>query len=440
MKQAGFALFETSIGPCAIAWGERGVVGLQLPERTTTATAARMRKRFPDAVETRPPRDVARAMRDIAALLGGRSVDLSGVALDMDGVPPFHRCAYEAARRIPAGATRTYGELAAAAGSPNASRAIGQAMRRNPFPIVVPCHRVLASGGRTGGFTAEGGVDTKLRMLEIEGAVLPGAGRAKAAARSNGDGARTTRPSGRTSGTKAETSAASRTGSTQPAATRTKAVPVRANGDLPYDARRALRDLRASDATLARLIDEVGPLRLQLKSAHSVFGALAEAIVYQQLTGKAAATIYGRVCALFPRSRGGFTPEHILGASDEALRGAGLSRAKAAALRDLADKTAAGVVPTIAKARRMDDAELIDHLTQVRGIGRWTVEMLLIFRLARPDVLPVDDYGVRKGFAIAWNRKELPTAKELARYGERWQPWRSVASWYLWRATDRKPK
>ncbi len=219
-----------------------------------------------------------------------------------------------------------------------------------------------------------------------------------------------------------------------------KPAPTPSNGELPYDARRALRELRASDATLARLIDEVGPLRLQLKSTRDVFGALAEAIVYQQLTGKAAATIYGRVCALFPSSRRGFTPAHVVATSDDVLRGAGLSRAKAAALRDLAEKAANGVVPTLARARRMDDADLVDHLTQVRGVGRWTVEMLLIFRLGRPDVLPVDDYGVRKGFAAAWNRKELPTAKELARYGERWAPWRSVASWYLWRAADRKTR
>jgi 3-methyladenine DNA glycosylase/8-oxoguanine DNA glycosylase len=208
---------------------------------------------------------------------------------------------------------------------------------------------------------------------------------------------------------------------------------------LPFDARTALRELRACDPVLARLIDEVGPLGLRTKETGSVFGALAEAIVYQQLTGKAAATIYGRVCALFPKSRNGFTPKHILGAGDEALRAAGLSRAKTAALRDLAERTQSGELPTLAKVRRMDDDAIVEALTKVRGIGRWTVEMLLIFRLGRTDVLPVDDYGVRKGYAIAFGRKELPAAKDLARYGEKWKPWRSVASWYLWRATDLQP-
>ena len=394
MSDHGFTLFETSIGRCGIAWGERGIVGLQLPEATVSATRARMRKRFPGALEAAPPRDAARAVRDVTALLGGKRVDLSAVTLDMNSVPPFHRRAYEAARSIPAGLTRSYGELAAKLGSPKSSRAIGQAMRRNPFPIVVPCHRVLAASGRMGGFTAAGGIDTKRRMLEIEGAQL--AGPAKRG--------------------------------------------VEESAGLPFDAKKALRELRASDALLARLIDDVGPLRLELKTTGSVFGALAESIVYQQLTGRAAGTIYGRVCALFPRARGGFTPAHILAASDESLRGAGLSRAKVAALRDLAEKTSSGQLPVLAKVRRMDSADIIESLTQVRGVGRWTVEMLLIFRLARPDVLPVDDYGVRKGFAIAFGKRELPSARDLERYGERWKPWRSVASWYLWRAADRKPE
>jgi len=434
MSDVGFTLFETSIGHCGIAWGKGGIVGLQLPEGSAGATRARMRKRFPAAVETDPPRDVARTLRDVTALLGGKRVDLSAVALDMNGVPPFHRRAYEAARSIPAGRTRSYGELAARLGSPNSSRAVGQAMGRNPFPIVVPCHRVLAAGGRAGGFTAAGGIDTKMRMLEIEGAQLTVPAR-RGATRQGGNGAATAKRNGTSAARDAEDTPARATAKV----TKPRAAKSASSNGLPFDANKALRDLRASDATLARLIDEVGPLGLELKTTGSVFGALAEAIVYQQLTGKAAATIHGRICALFPRARNGFTPAHILAAPDEALRGAGLSRAKVAALRDLAEKTAGGELPTLAKVRRMDDAAIIESLTAVRGVGRWTVEMLLIFRLARPDVLPVDDYGVRKGYALAFRKRDLPSAGDLARYGERWKPWRSVASWYLWRATDKKP-
>jgi 3-methyladenine DNA glycosylase/8-oxoguanine DNA glycosylase len=161
-----------------------------------------------------------------------------------------------------------------------------------------------------------------------------------------------------------------------------------------------------------------------------------EAIVYQQLSGKAAATIHGRVCALFPPARSGPTAVNILAASETALRGAGLSQAKTLALRDLARKTEDGDVPSLASIRRMDDEAIIEHLTRVRGVGRWTAEMFLMFRLGRPDVLPVGDYGVRKGFAVAFKKRQLPSPQAVGQYGERWKPYRTVASWYLWRALD----
>ena len=143
------------------------------------------------------------------------------------------------------------------------------------------------------------------------------------------------------------------------------------------------------------------------------------------------------MCALFPRLHEGLTAEKILGASDDKLRGAGLSRAKLLALRDLARRTADGEIPTLAEMQRLDDDEVITRLTAVRGVGRWTVEMLLIFRLGRPDVLPADDYGIRKGFAAAFRKRALPTRDELDRRGARWKPYRTVASWYLWRAAER---
>jgi 3-methyladenine DNA glycosylase/8-oxoguanine DNA glycosylase len=164
--------------------------------------------------------------------------------------------------------------------------------------------------------------------------------------------------------------------------------------------------------------------------------ALAEAIVYQQLNGRAAATIFARVRALFPRAHEGPTAEQILRTSDQKLRGAGLSRSKLLSLRDLARRAMDGQIPTLAEVHRMEDEAIIERLTEVRGIGRWTVEMLLIFRLGRPDVLPVDDYGVRKGFALAYRKRKLPAPRALMKHGERWRPYRSVASWYLWRALE----
>ncbi|MBI3724054.1 DNA-3-methyladenine glycosylase 2 family protein [bacterium] len=201
------------------------------------------------------------------------------------------------------------------------------------------------------------------------------------------------------------------------------------------NARAALAKLREADARLGRMIERIGPFRLKLEDMHSPFESLTEAIVYQQLTGKAAATILSRVLAIFPAKRFP-SPDDILGSEDETLRGAGLSRAKVAAIKDLAAKTKDGVVPSLAALTALEDAAIIERLTQIRGIGPWTVEMLLIFRLGRPDILPASDYGVRKGFARAFGKRDLPTPKEVLARGERWRPFRTVASWYLWRASE----
>jgi methylated-DNA-[protein]-cysteine S-methyltransferase len=183
MTAYGFALFDTAIGRCGVAWNDRGVTGLQLPEADEQQIRARMLQRFPAAGETIPPAEVRRALESVVKLLAGEPCDLSVVPLDMDGVPPFHRRVYEVARDIPAGATMSYGEIAARLGAPRAARAVGQALGQNPFPIIVPCHRVLGAGGRIGGFSAHGGVATKLRMLANEGVKVSGAPAAPVARR-----------------------------------------------------------------------------------------------------------------------------------------------------------------------------------------------------------------------------------------------------------------
>jgi 3-methyladenine DNA glycosylase/8-oxoguanine DNA glycosylase len=165
------------------------------------------------------------------------------------------------------------------------------------------------------------------------------------------------------------------------------------------------------------------------------FDALAESIAYQQLNGKAAATIWGRVRALYPKRRK-LDPKLVLTTPDEKLRAAGLSGSKVAAIKDLAAKTLDGTVPSARALGKMTDEEIIERLTAVRGIGRWTVEMLLLFDLGRPDVWPVHDYGVRKGFAKTFNRRKLPTPKQLLKLGDKWKPYRSAAAWYFWRALD----
>jgi DNA-3-methyladenine glycosylase II len=202
---------------------------------------------------------------------------------------------------------------------------------------------------------------------------------------------------------------------------------------------KAHQHLANTDPRMAQLIAR--SRRYNIAPAVSIrpFDALAESIAYQQLSGKAAATIFGRVRALYPK-RKWLDPGQLLATPDESLRAAGLSRAKTAALKDLAAKTIDGTVPSGRALVRMSDDEIIARLTQVRGIGRWTVEMLLLFDLGRPDVWPVDDYGVRKGFTKTFGRRKLPTPKQLVKIGEKWRPYRSVAAWYFWRALDQPEK
>lgn len=211
---------------------------------------------------------------------------------------------------------------------------------------------------------------------------------------------------------------------------------------LPYDSAEALAHLKEKDPKLGTLIDSVGEFGLRLDSSPSPFESLLESILYQQLHGKAAATIHRRVREYFG---GDPTPQAMIDTPDEILRAAGVSGNKIKAMKDLAAKTLDGTVPSHAAIKKMPDADIVERLTEVRGIGPWTVEMLLIFRMGRPDVLPVTDYGVRKGYALTFMRvpktrplaaEDLPKPDVVFKRGMRWKPFRSVASWYLWRACD----
>ena len=371
-------LFETRAGPLELKWNDRGLTAISMPELSPRELRARLARQDGEGA----PQFVIEAVRLLKNHLGGTPQDLSALPLDLGVLAPLQRAVYEAVRTLPPGRTASYGEIAARLGKPGASRAVGQALGRNPFLVAIPCHRVLAKGGAPGGFSAPGGVVTKQRLLALEGVTLA------------------------------------------------------VDHELSFDPVRAVDHLRERDRRLARFIDRVGPFRLRPAQMQSPFEALLESIVYQQLNGRAAATILERVLNLF-RPRRYPRPVDIAEIPVEKLRAAGLSRAKAAAAKDLAAKALDGTVPPSVRAlESLPDAEIVERLTAVRGIGPWTVEMLLIFRLARPDVLPATDYGVRKGFALVRGMKELPTPKELLAWGERWRPFRSVASWYLWRVLD----
>ena len=203
-----------------------------------------------------------------------------------------------------------------------------------------------------------------------------------------------------------------------------------------FDLAEATKHLAERDDCLRLLIEETLPFQIDVADAQSPYEALLESIAYQSISGKAAATIFGRVKALSATGRAP-TPQEMLKLRKPALRKAGLSGAKILAMKDLAQKTIEGIVPSFDEALKLSDEELVERLVSVRGIGAWTVEMFLIFRLGRPDVLPVHDLGVKKGWAITYGKKHMPKPKELLAFGERWRPYRTVASWYMWRACQR---
>ena len=204
----------------------------------------------------------------------------------------------------------------------------------------------------------------------------------------------------------------------------------------PVDAKQVMRELCRADRRLAGVIRKVGSFPTKKQKPQHPYESLLQSIVYQQLAGKAAATIFGRVKAL---GASGFpSPEEIVALDETKLRGAGLSRQKIAAVKDLAAKTLDGTVPPLATLRRMSEAEIHERLVQVRGIGEWSVQMFLMFRLGRPDVLPIRDLGIQKGFQHVYGLADTPKPQDILEHGERWRPYRSIASWYLWRAVDQK--
>ena len=205
---------------------------------------------------------------------------------------------------------------------------------------------------------------------------------------------------------------------------------------LPFDLAEATRYLSSKDEKLAVLIAETASFQTDTDAAQSPYEALMESIAYQSISGKAAATIFARVKALGTNGHPP-TPQQMLKLRKQTLRKAGLSGAKVLAMRDLAAKTIQGIVPTREVAGKMSDEELVERLVSVRGIGAWTVEMFLIFNLGRPDVLPIHDLGVKKGWSVTYGKKHMPKPKELLAFGERWRPYRTIASWYMWRAFER---
>jgi len=384
-----YTLLPTTLGPLGLGWGDAGIQRIYLPEATPDLTASRL-----EAKGYKKRRAVAKELehsaKRIAQHLRGRPVDLGEVELDITWLPEVRQRIYTALRKVPSGTTLTYSELAERAGMPGTQQSVGTAMGENPCPVVIPCHRVLPAGGKLGAYTGPGGAETKARILRIEGVNIW--------------------------------------------APRTP--PKRFDDGLEYDWNAAVRHLAKADPILAKHLRRLGDQKIDSVSMEEPFLYLARSITFQQLAGAAARTIWGRVLDRFAAKGGLPTPESMLKMPESELRSAGLSAAKTAAMKDLAKKALEGIIPHTKDLAKMSDEELIARLSAVRGVGKWTVEMSLMFRLGRPDVLPVDDLGVRNGFDKVHSRRKKVTPKELEAYAERWRPYRTVGSWLMWRVLE----
>lgn len=385
-RRAEWTTFATPQGFCGIAWTEAGVTVFCLPEADASAVIARLRalsgrarasNKLPAWIKTLIPR--------VRAHLKGDVQDFSEVPLAFAGTE-FVRAVYRAAQQIPAGGVRTYADIAAQIGQPAATRAVGTALGKNPVPLLVPCHRVISAGGKLGGFSGPGGVNQKIALLDAEGVCL---------------------------------------------------VPPRV---IASNAQwlKAIATLQKQEPLLGKLIARTPPFAFTPHLQDEPLSSLIKAVISQQLSVKAAATIHQRVIALIHED-GVPHPEKLLSTPEAELRAAGLSFMKISYLKDLAQKYLHGLLPTLDEIQTLSDEQIIKRFTAVKGIGRWTVEMYLIFNLGRIDVWPVLDLGVRKGIAKLHGLPETPSADEAQEYGDAWRPHRSVASLYLWRSLDNAP-
>lgn len=391
-KQLQLYYFETEPGHAAVCFSDDAVKAVFLPEKSLRNLQKRSREAFSGAIATDSLNSRQQNCVDqIQKYFAGEEYDFRRIKLALEDIAEFARRVYEELIKVGPGATVSYGQLAEMCQKPGAARAVGTAVGRNPLPLLIPCHRVINSDCRLGGFSAGGGTELKAWMLRREGLNL-----------STSDPLRVLPPA------------------------------VFADTDI----KAAIARLAEADRQLGNFIKKAPAFNLVADEFSSPFMALLETIVYQQLTGKAAATIFKRLLHLFSGGDS-INPLDLIRASDEELRSAGLSGSKIAAARDLAEFAVSGKLPDLEQMHRMSNSELIEKLTAIRGIGRWTVEMLLIFKLGRVDVMAPDDYGLRKGLAVIRGTPgNLPTPKELARQSLAWQPYRSIAAWYLWRASE----
>jgi methylated-DNA-[protein]-cysteine S-methyltransferase len=381
---SGWTTFPTVIGTCGLSWNEQGITCFSFPEKTEARLNAVLKKASGQAKASKTlPAWIKLVIAKIKLHLKGDTQDFSDVPVYFGERSELAMTVYTKIRTLPAGSVITYGELAKQLGKPGASRAVGTALGKNPVPLIVPCHRIIASSGKLGGFSAPGGVATKIDLLDREGVCL-------------------TPP--RTLTTQAEW-------------------------------RKAVNVLKKQDASFRQLLKQVGNIDFEPDLHSEPLPSLLSAIVSQQLSGKVATVILRRVHALVSKNEIP-DPHKILKTSDAELRATGLSFMKVSFLKDLAQHSITGQLSSLDKLQQMSNEHIIKEFTRIKGVGRWTVEMYIIFNLGRADVFPALDFGVRKGIAQLHSLKKIPEAHAMEKYGEAWKPYRSVATLYLWRSLD----
>ena len=433
-------VLELSIGPCAITWSAQGLYAVRLLA-TAPPLGTAQPERLPSLAGPSWLPVLAAGLRD---LLTGGTPMLDAIPLDLSGIPPFHLRVYEALRKVQPGERITYSELAGRAGNPKGARAVGQAMRHNRHLLVIPCHRVLPRHGGTGGFSAPGGTTLKEHLLHLEQRAHNHAVAPSAVPRTPSS-CEVPQPPGQPATPGLPASAAPLRGSHlgsehrtgQPRSQRGPREKTQLTKALPSlweerNLEHATRVLLRKDRSLGKLISSLGPCTLTPPAGKDAFAALCEAIIYQQLAGAAARAITRRFC--LEVGGGDYpSPSQVLAASEAQLQACGLSPAKRSCIVELATQVQLGALD-LSRLIYQPDADISQTLRRIRGIGPWTVQMLLMFWMGRPDVLPCSDLGIRKAMAALWTSGTLPSSHEVEAYGQRWAPWRTVASWYLWRS------
>lgn len=381
-QEASWSIFPTVSGYCGISWCAQGVTAFMLPETTPVQIQKELHSITGTAKPAaRLPGWIRDLVRKVKLHLKGQQQDFSAVPVAVDNATDFMRAVYTEAQRIPSGSVISYAQLAQRLGNPGAVRAVGTALGKNPVPLIIPCHRIITASGKLGGFSANGGVAAKEMLLACEG------------------------------------------------------VSIEKPRVLTAAHWRDAIVFLKRDKLMAKLIRQVGDIDFQPRQNEDPLEVFINAIASQQLSTKAAATILQRINRLV-HVNGKPSARKILSLPDDVLRAAGLSGMKVSYLKDLAQHSVDKKFPTLQEVRTASDEQLVQRFTAVRGIGRWSVEMYLIFDLGRADVFPVDDLGIRKAVAQLHGLPELPPAKQMAKYAEPWKPYRSVASLYLWRLLD----